>query len=165
MKLKKLLNSLNLINACGIDGISSTSRRTLFRITCLFNRRFRLSVFLRLWKNAKLITLPKPNKYPKNSSEFSPIILSTTGKLLKRCILKIIQRHIVTTNTLHAIQCICHARHITTVQCMLLTDHVTFSFNTNMSTAAVFLDIERLLTYVAPILCKLLKLEFRFYLI
>jgi hypothetical protein len=35
------------------------------------------------------------------------------------------------------------ARHSTTIQCMRLTDHVTSNFNNNMSTAAVFLDTEK----------------------
>jgi hypothetical protein len=35
------------------------------------------------------------------------------------------------------------ANHNTTLQCMKLTDHVTLNFNNKMSTAAVFLDIEK----------------------
>jgi hypothetical protein len=35
------------------------------------------------------------------------------------------------------------ARHSTTLQCMKLTDHGSLNFNNNMSTAAVFLDIEK----------------------
>jgi hypothetical protein len=33
--------------------------------------------------------------------------------------------------------------HSTILQCMRLTDHVTYNFNKNTSTAAVFLDIEK----------------------
>jgi hypothetical protein len=36
--------------------------------------------------------------------------------------------------------CACHS---TTLQCMRLTDHVTLNFNNKISTAAVFLDIEK----------------------
>jgi hypothetical protein len=35
------------------------------------------------------------------------------------------------------------AGHSTALQCMSLTDHVILNFNNNMSTAAVFLDIEK----------------------
>jgi hypothetical protein len=35
------------------------------------------------------------------------------------------------------------ARQSTTLQCMRLTNHVSLNFNNNMSTAAVFLDIEK----------------------
>jgi hypothetical protein len=35
------------------------------------------------------------------------------------------------------------ADHSTTLQCMRLQDHITLNLNKNMSTAAVFLDIEK----------------------
>jgi hypothetical protein len=35
------------------------------------------------------------------------------------------------------------SRHSKTLQCMRLTVHVTLNFNNNMSTAAVFFDIEK----------------------
>jgi hypothetical protein len=45
---------------------------------------------------------------------------------------------------------------------MRLTDHVTLNFNNNMSTAAVFLDIEKAFdtTWHFGLLYKLSKLEF-----
>jgi hypothetical protein len=54
------------------------------------------------------------------------------------------------------------ACHSTTLQCMRLTDHVTLNFNNNMSTAAVFLDIEKAFdtTWHSGLLYKLSKLEF-----
>jgi retron-type reverse transcriptase len=53
------------------------------------------------------------------------------------------------------------AGHSTTLQCMILTDHVTLNFN-NMSTAAVFLDIEKGFdtTWHTGLLYKLSKLDF-----
>jgi hypothetical protein len=35
------------------------------------------------------------------------------------------------------------ARHSTTLQCMRLIDHGTLNFSNNISTASVFLDIEK----------------------
>jgi hypothetical protein len=54
------------------------------------------------------------------------------------------------------------ARHSTMLQCMRLTDHVTLNFNNNMSTAAVFLDIEKsfYITWHIVFLYKLLELKF-----
>jgi hypothetical protein len=54
------------------------------------------------------------------------------------------------------------ARHSTTLQYMKLTDQVTLNFNNNMSTAAVFLDIEKAFdtTWYFGLLYKLSKLEF-----
>jgi hypothetical protein len=55
--------------------------------------------------------------------------------------------------------CACHS---TTLQCMRLTDHVTLDFNNNMSTAVLFLDIEKAsdTTWHSGLLHKLSKLEF-----
>jgi hypothetical protein len=54
------------------------------------------------------------------------------------------------------------ARHTTTLQCMRLTDHVSLNFNNNMSTAAVFLDIEKAFdtTWHPGLLYKLSELQF-----
>jgi hypothetical protein len=68
--------------------------------------------------------------------------LSTTGKLFEKVFLKIVQKHIEERGLLNAGQFGFHARRSITLQCMRLTDHVTLNFNNNMSTAAVFWDIE-----------------------
>jgi hypothetical protein len=115
------------------------------------------------WKEAKLITLPKSGKDPKFPQNLSLInLLSTTGKLFKKVILKIVQRHIEERGVLNASQFGFLARHSTELQCMRLTDHVTFNFNNNMSTAAVFLDIEKAFYTIwhLGLLYELSKLKF-----
>jgi hypothetical protein len=86
--------------------------------------------------------LPKPGKDPKFPQNLSPIsLLSTTGKLFEKLILKMLQKHIDgkgLLNTSHFGFC---ARHSTMLQCMRLTDHVTLNFNDKMY--AMFLDIEK----------------------
>jgi hypothetical protein len=44
----------------------------------------------------------------------------------------------------------------------MLTDHITFNFNNKISTAAVFLDVEKAfgITWQSGLLCKLSELEF-----
>jgi hypothetical protein len=69
--------------------------------------------------------------------------LSTTGKLFEELNLKIVQRHTEERDLLNVSQFGFHACHNTMLQCMRLTDHVTLISNDNMSTAAVFLDIEK----------------------
>jgi hypothetical protein len=63
--LKKLVNSLKLKEACGIDVIPNEClrhlpRRPLVHLTHLFNHCLRLSHFPNPWKEAKVRTLPKP---------------------------------------------------------------------------------------------------------
>jgi hypothetical protein len=95
-------------------------------------------------KEAKIIALPKPGKKPKFPENLRSIsLLSTTGKLFEKLTLKTIHRHIAERNLLNASQFGFRARHSTTLQCMRLTDHVSLNFNNNMSTAAVFFDIEK----------------------
>jgi hypothetical protein len=81
------------------------------------------------------------------------------GKLFEKVILKIIQRHIEEKGLLNASQFGFRARHSTTFKCMRLTDNATLNFNNNMSTAAVFLDIEKAFakTWHLCLLYKLFK--------
>jgi hypothetical protein len=107
--------------------------------------------------------LPKPGKDPKFPQNFRPIsLLSTTGKLFEKVILKALQKHIDERGMLNASQFGFRARHSTTLQCMMLTDHVTLNFNNKFSTAAVFLNIEKAFdtTWHTGLLYKLSKLEF-----
>jgi hypothetical protein len=98
--IHKLVNSLKLRNACGLGGIPNEClihlpRRPLVHLTHLFDHCLLLSHFLKPWKEAKVITLPKPGKAPKFPQNLHLIsLLSTTGMLLEKIILKIVQRHI-----------------------------------------------------------------------
>jgi hypothetical protein len=107
--------------------------------------------------------LPKPGKDTKISQNLLRIsLLPSTGKLFEKIILQIVQKHTGGRNLLNASQFGFHARHSTTLQCMRLTDHVTLNFNNRMSTAAVFLDIEKAFdtTWHTGLLYKLSKLNF-----
>jgi hypothetical protein len=131
-------------------------------LTQLFNHCLRLS-HLTPWKEAKVITLPKPGKDPKFPQNLRPIrLLFTTGKLFKKVVLKLLQKHIDEKGLLNASQFVFRARHSTTLQCMRLTDHVTLNFNNKMSMAPVFLDIEKAFDtpWHSGLLYKLSKLEF-----
>jgi hypothetical protein len=129
--LQKLINSLNLRKACKIDGIPSERlrhlpRRPLIHLTHLFNHCLRLSHFPKPWKEAKVITLPEPSKdpkFPKNLRSIS--LLSTTGKLFEKLILKMAQKHTEKRGLLNASQFGFCAYHSMTLQCMRLTDYVT----------------------------------------
>jgi hypothetical protein len=110
----------------------------------LLNRRLLLSHFPTPWEEAKVITLLKPSKSSKFPQNLRPIShLSTTGKLFEKVILKIVQRHTEQIRLFNASQFGFHASHSTTLQHMRLMDHVTLNFNSHMSMAAVFLDIEK----------------------
>jgi hypothetical protein len=159
---------LKLKKACGIDGIQNEClrhrpRRSLVHLTHLINHCFRLAHFPQSWKEAKIITLPKTGKDPKFTQNLRPIrLLATAGKLFEKAILKLLQQHIYEKGPLNTSQFGFRARHSTTLQLMRLTDHVTLNFNNTMSTAAVFLDIEKALdtTLHSGLLYKMSKFEF-----
>jgi hypothetical protein len=110
-----------------------------------------------------VVALPKPGKNPKFIHNLRPIsFLSPTGKVFEKVISEIVQRHIGERNLLNTSQFGFRARHRTTLQCMRQADHVTVHFNNNMSTAAVFLNIEKAFdtTWQPGLLYKLSKLQF-----
>jgi hypothetical protein len=147
--IHKLANLLKLRKACGPNGIANEClqhlpRRPLVRLSHLFNHCLQLYHFSKPWKETKVITLSKPSKNPKFPKNLCLIsLLSTTGNLFKKAILKIVQRHIHERGLLNASQFCFHARHCMTLKCMRLTNHVTLNFNNNVSTAAVFFGTEK----------------------
>jgi hypothetical protein len=69
----------------------------------LFNHCLWLSHFPKPWKEAKVTALLKPGKDPKFPQNFHLIsLLSTTGKMIEKVILKIVQRHIEERGLLNA---------------------------------------------------------------
>jgi hypothetical protein len=143
--LQRIINSLKLKKikkACGTDGIQNEylwhlPQKPIVYLTHLFKQCLRLSHFPQSWKDANVITLPKPGKDPKFPQNLRPIsLLLTTGKIFDKIILRIIQRHIEVNNTLNPCKFGFRALHSATLQCTRLTDHVTLNFN-NMSTVAV----------------------------
>jgi hypothetical protein len=143
--IHNLANSLKLRKACGLDGIPNEClrhlpRRPLEHLTHLFNHCLRLSYFPKPWKEAKVITLPKPSKdtnFPQNLRLTS--LLSTTGKLFEKVILKTVQRYIEEKTFLMQASLV----SVPVTAHMRLMDHVTLNFKNNMSMAVVFLDIEK----------------------
>jgi hypothetical protein len=132
-------------------------------LTHLFNQCRRLVHFPKPWKEAKVITLPKPGKDPKFPPNLRPIsLLSTTGKLFEKVILQIDQGHIEERSLFNASQFGFRACHNTTLQGMRLTNHVTLNFSNNMSTVAVFLDFVKAFctTWHLGLLYKLSELKF-----
>jgi hypothetical protein len=137
------------LNGSMNDNKNTNTRRPLVHLTHLFDQCFQLSHFPKLWKEAKVIMLPKRGKDPKFPQNLRLIsLLPTTGKLFKKVILKTIKMHIEERGLLKASQfCFCD-RHSITLQCMRLTDHITLNFNNNMSMAAVFLDTEKAVMFL-----------------
>jgi hypothetical protein len=140
-----------------LTAFQTNASDTFLEDSGLINHCIRLSHF----PKAKVVALPKSGKDPKFPQNLRPIsLLSSTGKVFEKVILEIVRRHIEEKNLLNASQFGFRVRHSTTLQYMRLADHVTLNFNNNMSTAAVFLDIEKAFgtTWHPGLLYKLSKL-------
>jgi hypothetical protein len=72
-------------------------------MTHSFNHCLRLPHFPNPWQETKLTTLPKPDKDPKFPQNLRLIsLLSTTGKLFEKVILKFVQKHTEESGLLNA---------------------------------------------------------------
>jgi hypothetical protein len=79
---------------------------SLTETTCPFNQfhksLLRLSHFPTSWKEALVVTLPKPDEDPKFSQNLRPIsLLSSTGKFFENVILEIVKRPQVSLASVH----------------------------------------------------------------
>jgi hypothetical protein len=100
---------------------------------------------------------------PKFPPKLRPISLwSTAVKLFEKQTLRTFQTHAEERSLLNESKFDFRADYSTTLQFMRLVDHVNLIFNNNMSTAAVFLDIEKAFdtTWHTALLYKLPELEF-----
>jgi hypothetical protein len=121
--LQKLINSLKLRKACGIDGIPGEClrhlpRRPLVHLTHLFNHCLRLFHFPNTWKEAKIIMLPKPVRI-QNSLKIYIRLASCPqqANYSKKSFWKIVQKHTEERGLLNASHFVFHARHSTTLLC------------------------------------------------
>jgi hypothetical protein len=96
--VQKLLNSLKLKKACGIDRIPNEClrhipRRPLVYLRHIFNHCLLLSHFPSSYKRQKRWTYQSRVR-TQNSLNLRPVSpLSTTGKLFEKVVLSIVQRH------------------------------------------------------------------------
>jgi hypothetical protein len=115
----------------------------------------------------QVITLLKLDKDPKFPQNLRPIsLLSTRGKLFEKVTLQIVKRHIEERGLLSESQFGFCPRYSTALPYVRLMD-ITLNFNNNISTAAVFLDIEKGFdaTWHLGLLYKLSELKFSISLI
>jgi hypothetical protein len=140
LKLKKAYGTDVISNEC----LKQLTRRPVVHIKHLHKHCFLLSYFPSSWKEVKGIDLRKLREDPNFPHNLRPIsLLSTTDKLSEKVIYKIVQKHLEENDLLNSSHFDFSARQTTTLQCMRLTNHVTLNSSNNMSTAAVFLGIEK----------------------
>jgi hypothetical protein len=119
-------------------------RRLVVHLTHLLNNCLQLGHFPAPWKEVKIITLPKPGEDTKFHPDLCLIsLLSSTGDLFEKLILRTTPKQTEERNLLNASQFTFRTGHSMTLQCKRLAENVTLNFNNNMSMAVVILDIEK----------------------
>lgn len=145
--IQSIIKRLPNHKAPGEDSITNTAIKNLppkfiLKITNIINGCLRLAYFPDSWKNAMIITIPKPGKDLKHPSNYRPIaLLSSLSKIFERVILQELNTAI--GSKLRQEQFAFRREHSTTLQLVKLTDQICINLNNKETTAAIFLDVEK----------------------
>ena len=152
-KVRRKISLLKQCAAPGNDGITSImlrhlSQKALLYLTRLFNHLLHRGYFPNVWKHAKVIPNPKPNKPPTDPTSYRPnSLLSTTGKLFERIITN---RLTTLLNQLHLIpdeEFGFRKKHSTVSQLTRITDYITHGFNLHKHTGMASIHLEKSLRH------------------
>ena len=125
------LKSTKNTNSTGPDGLNirhlkHLGPKGLDYLTKILSLSLNKNIIPQIWKLAKIIPIPKPNKDPHQGSSYRPIsLLSPTAKLLEKIILPYITNNIPMIYHQHGFK----TKHSTTTALHQLTNHITTGFN------------------------------------
>ncbi len=172
-EIYEILKRLKIRKSPGDDRITNRilrqiPKRAVVLLTTIFNACMKFSHFPTVWKTAKVIAIPKPNKCPATAASYRPIsLLSGVSKLLERILLNRIRDHVEPNNIIPDEQFGFRPTLSTTHQLCRIVHHIKREFNKKNSTGMVTLDIEKAFDTIwhEGLLHKLLKFNFPMVLI
>lgn len=135
-------------NSTGPDNINIRHLKHLGPIaiqylTVIYNLALNLNIIPQIWKLAKIIPIPKPNKDPNNGTSYRPIsLLSPIAKTLEKIILPSLTSNIPQIKQQHGFK----ASHSTTTALQQLTNQIKQGFNKKLPperTIVVSLDLSK----------------------
>lgn len=144
-EVRKVALKLNQRKAPGPDGVVAGAlvqlpRRAVVSLTRLFNGILRTGHFPALWKEGKVIVIPKPGKDRRHPGGYRPItLLPHLAKLFERLLLRRILPHIQLRAEQHGFR----DSHSTTLQLARVLHYLASELNRGRYTVGVFLDIEK----------------------
>lgn len=116
-------------------------KKTLAEVLAIINACLRLSYFPKYWKNAVIITIPKPGKDHKFPQNYRPIsLLPSFSKILERIILTRLQAEINRLQLIPTIQFGFKKNHSNTLQVLRLAETIHEGFQNKDATAIAYLD-------------------------
>ena len=163
--LRGLIRNLKTKSAPGTDKIpnivlKNLPRRPLIHLLNIYKYCIKFNYFPQIWKNAKIIMLPKPGKDPTIPDNLRPIsLLPTLSKILEKLILQNLKKEIFDKKIIPDYQFGFRNSHSTSLQLARLIDLIITGFNKKNSTVAVFLDIEKAFdtTWINGLIYKLIQ--------
>lgn len=137
------------LTAAGADGISYEMLRRMHPSAVVFlldiyNHAFLRSSFPSLWREAIILSFPKPNKPPSETSSYRPIALtSCVCKLLEKILNARLVAHLEARSLLHPLQ-YGFRKHRSAVDALIrLTTDLHAAFARRECTLCVFFDIAK----------------------
>ena len=125
------LKSTKNTNSTGPDGLNirylkHLGPKGLDYLTKILNLSLNKNIIPQIWKLAKIIPIPKPNKDSHQGSSYRPIsLLSPTAKFLEKIILPYITNNIPTIYHQYGFK----TKHSRNTALHQLTNHITTGFN------------------------------------
>lgn len=149
IELAYIIDHLNTHKAPGADKITARMLQELPKkgvvfFTYLCNAALRLQYVPKIWKQAKVIMLHKPNKPAENVSSYRPIsLLSVLSKVFEKLFHNRLQRLICELKLIPDSQFGFRQKHSTIDQVHRVTQTVLTAFEKKEHCPAVFLDVSQ----------------------
>jgi hypothetical protein len=148
-ELMTLIKNIKPKKAPGKDRITNLTLKNLpkksyVKLLNIINACLRIGYFPQQWREAVIITIPKPGKNPLFPQNHRPIsLLSHVSKLLERIILSRLLQEIEENKLLPDEQYGFRHSHNTDLQTLRLTEIITAGFEHKDTTVMVLLDVEK----------------------
>ncbi len=148
-EIKKIISKLKIKKSPGLDGIANILLKRLpetaiMYLTKVINACVDFCCFPRQFKVAKVISILKPTKDPKNSSSYRPIsLLSSVGKIFERVINTKLSEFLEENSTISPKQFGFRPEYSTVHQIRRINNIIASNKARRISTGMVLIDMEK----------------------
>lgn len=171
--IKSILRQLKTNKSCGLDHIKNLYLKNLSNVAISFLSKIlsaclKFQYFPKVWRNAKVIPIPKPGKPRGLVTSYRPIsLLSNLSKVYEKVLKERLWDFCDTPAVIPNEQFGFRPHHGTTHQIRRVTQYVNHQLTSKLSTAMVLLDVEKAFDTVwhDGLIFKLIRLNFPTYLI
>ncbi|GBN29799.1 RNA-directed DNA polymerase from mobile element jockey [Araneus ventricosus] len=167
------MKHIKINKAPGTDSITNKMLKNLplkiiLKLTEIFNHMLKFRHFPNCWKTARVLPILKPGKDPTHPVSYRPIsLLPTLSKLGEKLILNRYLTHAAKLRLPIPQQFGFTPQLSTTHQLLRVVEHINEGKNSNLATAAIFLDIAKAFdkVWIEDLIHKLIAYKFPQYII